>query len=147
VTEGPTLLPRHGEDKRTKEVFALSLERMNPRLRRGFAPAMNRLDEPLSTQRIMTRPVRATVTCPVTVHVRNRYFSLTRQPLFCAGFHGRPPASTKSATESSAIDFWWTEAFFDPSPRCSLTLICSSLIQRLTLAAAFAAAFFMGAFW
>jgi len=46
VTEGPTLLPRHGEDKRTKEVFALSLERMNPRLRRGFAPAMNRLDEP-----------------------------------------------------------------------------------------------------
>gem|GEM_PF-4378777 len=27
---------------------------------------------------------------------------------------------------------------------CSLTLICSSLIQRLTLAAAFAAAFFMG---
>jgi len=103
VTEGPTLLPPHGDDKRTKEVFTLSLERMNPRLRQGFAPAMNRLDGSLSTQRIMTTLVRATVTCPVTVHVRNRYFSLRRQPLFWAGFHGRPPVSTKSTTESLAM--------------------------------------------
>jgi hypothetical protein len=59
VTEGPTLLPRHGEDKRTKEVFALSLERMNPRLRQAFAPAMNRLDGPLSTQRMIALRIAA----------------------------------------------------------------------------------------
>jgi len=46
VTEGPTLLPPHGDDKRTKEVFALSLERMNPYLGRGFPQGMNRLDNP-----------------------------------------------------------------------------------------------------
>jgi len=45
VTEGPTLLPRHRIDKRTKEVFALSLERMNARALRGVAPFMDRLDE------------------------------------------------------------------------------------------------------
>jgi hypothetical protein len=52
VTEAPTLLPPLPQDKRTKEVFALSLERMTVRTGRGFAPVMDRLDEGLSAQRM-----------------------------------------------------------------------------------------------
>jgi hypothetical protein len=48
VTEGPTLLPHAGSDKRTKEVFALYLQRMNARVGRGFARGMDGLDEGLS---------------------------------------------------------------------------------------------------
>jgi hypothetical protein len=52
VTEGPTLLPGNRVDKRTKEVFALSLERMNGLARRGFAPVMDWLDGGSSVQRM-----------------------------------------------------------------------------------------------
>ena len=52
MTEGPTLLPRAGSDKRTKEVFALYLQRMNARMGRGFARGMDGLDGGLSVQRM-----------------------------------------------------------------------------------------------
>ncbi|CAI8732643.1 hypothetical protein EMIT0196P_120186 [Pseudomonas chlororaphis] len=44
MTEGLTLLPAHGSDKRTKEVFALSLERMNAPASRAFARCIDGLD-------------------------------------------------------------------------------------------------------
>jgi len=44
VTEGLTLLPGHGSDKRTKEVFALSLERMSAPTSRAFARCIDGLD-------------------------------------------------------------------------------------------------------
>jgi hypothetical protein len=53
VTEGPTLLPGNRVDKRTKEVFVLSLERMKGLARRGFAPFMDWLDGGLSVQRMV----------------------------------------------------------------------------------------------
>jgi hypothetical protein len=53
VTEGPTLLPGNRVDKRTKEVFVLSLERMNGLAQRGFAPFMDRLDGGSSVQRML----------------------------------------------------------------------------------------------
>jgi hypothetical protein len=53
VTEGLTLLPRDGVDKRTKEVFALSLERMNVHAARGFASIMDRLDRGSSVPRMV----------------------------------------------------------------------------------------------
>jgi len=52
VTEGPTLLPLTGSDKRTKEVFVLYLQRMNARMGRGFARGMDGLDGELSAQRM-----------------------------------------------------------------------------------------------
>ncbi|PQP05758.1 hypothetical protein C5612_03755 [Pseudomonas frederiksbergensis] len=52
MTEGPTLLPLAGSDKRTKEVFALYLQRMNARMGRWFARGMDGLDEGLSAQRM-----------------------------------------------------------------------------------------------
>jgi hypothetical protein len=61
-------------------------------------------------------------------------------------------ANSLKADQWPVIDpFHWRRIsdelkIFDSSPPCSLTLICCSLIQRLALAAAFAAAFFMGAF-
>jgi len=61
VTEDLTLLPRHRIDKRTKEVFALSLERMNARALRGVAPFMDRLDEGSSAPRMA--PFRARHCC------------------------------------------------------------------------------------
>jgi len=48
VTEGLTLLPPNGSDKRTKEVFVLSLERMNGRSGRGLGGAMDWMDGGLS---------------------------------------------------------------------------------------------------
>jgi hypothetical protein len=53
VTEGPTLLPRQQVNKRTKEVFVLSLERMNGLAGRDFAPLMDRLDGGSSVQRMV----------------------------------------------------------------------------------------------
>jgi len=53
VTEGPTLLPGNRVDKRTKEVFVLSLERMNGLAGRGFAPLMDWLDGGSSVQRMV----------------------------------------------------------------------------------------------
>ncbi|KAA0971412.1 hypothetical protein FQ185_15730 [Pseudomonas sp. ANT_H12B] len=52
MTEDPTLLPHVRGDKRTKEVFALYLQRMNGRMGRGFARVMDGLDGGLSTQRM-----------------------------------------------------------------------------------------------
>ena len=52
MTEGPTLLPHVGSDKRTKEVFAVYLQRMNARMGRRFARVMDGLDGGLSTQRM-----------------------------------------------------------------------------------------------
>jgi len=67
VTEGVTLLPGIGVDKRTKEVFAVSLERM--------------------TGAIVGAGKILTVARPATVHVRNRSFSVVGPGLFWAGFH------------------------------------------------------------
>jgi hypothetical protein len=53
VTEGLTLLPGNRVDKRTKEVFVLSLERMNGLERRSFAPFMDRLDGRSSVPRMV----------------------------------------------------------------------------------------------
>jgi hypothetical protein len=64
VTEGPTLLPPTRVDKRTKEVFALSLERMNARTLRGLAPVMHQLDERQSAQRMMATPGSALLHAP-----------------------------------------------------------------------------------
>jgi len=50
VTEAPTLLPLAGSDKRTKEVFAMYLQRMKARTGRGFARGMDGLDGGLSVQ-------------------------------------------------------------------------------------------------
>ena len=108
MTEGLTLLPRAGSDKRTKEVFALYLQRMNGRTGRGLARGMDGLDGGLSTERMTRIGARSvavatkagdswlagTVTCPVTVHVTNRYFSFAFKPLFLPGFHGQPAQST-----------------------------------------------------
>ena len=44
MTEGHTLLPPPGGDKRTKEVFAVSLERMNGLAAHGIAPGMDAVD-------------------------------------------------------------------------------------------------------
>ncbi|KAA0997046.1 hypothetical protein FQ192_04545 [Pseudomonas sp. ANT_J12] len=95
MTEGPTLLPHARSDKRTKEVFALYLQRMNARMARGFARGMDGLDGGLSGEWMdALARCTATVTCPVTVHVWNRYFSFAFKPLFLPGFHGQPPQST-----------------------------------------------------
>jgi hypothetical protein len=55
VTEGHTLLPQVGSDKRTKEVFAMYLQRMNARMGRRFARVMDGLDGGLSSQRMACR--------------------------------------------------------------------------------------------
>jgi hypothetical protein len=83
--------------------------------------------------------VAATVVEAVTVIVPNRYFSFGDKDLSLPGFHGKPPESPLQVRQNP--DELKPFQFIAP---CSLTLICSSLIQRLTLAAAFAAAFFMG---
>jgi len=76
--KAPTLLLPAGSDKRTKEVFVVSLQRMNARTRQGFAPGMGRLDEGLSIKPM----IRATVADGVTVHVLKRYFSFAKKDLF-----------------------------------------------------------------
>jgi hypothetical protein len=48
VTEGPTLLPAIRSDKRTKEVFVLSPERMTGRSGLGIGGGMDEMDEGLS---------------------------------------------------------------------------------------------------
>jgi len=50
VTEGLTLLPRIRSDKRTKEGFALSLERMTSRSGRGAGSPMDWVDGGLSEE-------------------------------------------------------------------------------------------------
>jgi hypothetical protein len=59
VTEGPTLLPVAAVDKRTKEVFALSLERMNGLARRGLERFMGWLDGASSAPFMGTSLLRA----------------------------------------------------------------------------------------
>jgi len=59
VTEGPTLLPGEAVDKRTKEVFALSLERMNVLAGRGLKRFMDWLDGPSSAPCMGTQLLRA----------------------------------------------------------------------------------------
>ncbi|CAN1598014.1 protein of unknown function [Pseudomonas mediterranea] len=53
-----TLLPPVTVDKRTKEVFTLSLERISARTRQGFAHAMDGLDSGPSVQRMFGAPFR-----------------------------------------------------------------------------------------
>jgi hypothetical protein len=113
VTEDPTLLPPLQQDKRTKEVFALSLERMNARSGRGFAPAMDRLDVEVSAQR-MTPAVHRFVTRAVTVHVWNRYFSYKLETVFLARFHGIcriAPAKGRRAARALADRFQMNRKF------------------------------------
>jgi hypothetical protein len=129
---------------------------MNGLTGRGFAPGMDGLDGGLSAERMAggwlraaaTRDVvRRTIAQTATVHVANRYFSFGLKTLFLPGFHGAQPGSAKRWCVMSPRH--WRQnpdesTLYRLIALCSLTLICSSLIQRLTLAAAFAAAFFMG---
>lgn len=92
--------------------------------------------------------VAATVVEVVTVIVPNRYFSFGDKHLFLPGVQGNGGAES---TEYRGVTLPPDERQnpdelkpFQLIVPCSLTLICSSWIQRLTLAAAFAAAFFMG---
>jgi len=55
VTEGHTLLLHDGGDKRTKEVFVVSLQRMNGCTRRGSARDMDDLDGGSSAQGMAQR--------------------------------------------------------------------------------------------
>ena len=50
MTEGPTLLPPLRSDKRTKEVFVLSLESMKGFAGRTLDRAMHGMDEGLSEE-------------------------------------------------------------------------------------------------
>jgi hypothetical protein len=76
----------------------------------------------------------------------NRYFSFGLKALFLPGFHGnqaeKQEAMASVPSTPLVTDFRGVEGFRLIAP-CSLTLIYCSLINRLTLAAAFAAAFFM----
>ncbi|ALI02419.1 hypothetical protein C1Y08_12890 [Pseudomonas sp. FW306-02-F02-AA] len=89
----------------------------------------------------------ATVADAVTVIVSNRYFSFGDKDLSLPGFQGNGAESTKYRGVIFPPHQQQNPGDLNPFQLidpCSLTLICSSLIQRLTLAAAFAAAFFMG---
>ena len=92
MTEGPTLLPGNRVDKRTKEVFAVSLQRVNARSWRGFAPGMDWLDEGLSIKPM----IRPTVADDVTVHVANRYFSFGDKDLSFIRSRGKLPRQPNS---------------------------------------------------
>lgn len=111
----------------------MSLQRVNALSWRGFAPGMDWLDGGASIKPM----IRPTVADDVTVHVANRYFSFGDKDLSFIGGRGKLPRQPISMGCTLIVQF---------VSRCSLTLICSSLIQRLTLAAACAAAFFMEKF-
>jgi len=55
VTEGPTLLPAIRSDKRTKEVFVVSLERINPGSSVGIGGAIDAVDGAPSSEWIPPR--------------------------------------------------------------------------------------------
>ena len=59
MTEGPTLLPAIRSDKRTKEVFVLSLERMSAGSSAGIGRPIDVVDEGLSREWITPRPCRS----------------------------------------------------------------------------------------
>ena len=87
-----------------------------------------------------------TVAQAATLHVRIRYFSFADKALLLPGSQGNSlDASNDACVQSTSLSsrFQMNRVFRFIAP-CTQTLICSSLIQRLTLAAAFAAAFFMG---
>ena len=65
----------------------MSLQRVNARSWRGFAPGMDWLDEGLSIKPMIDR----TVADDVTVHVANRYFSFGKKDLFCVRGRGKLP--------------------------------------------------------
>ena len=90
MTEGPTLLPRIRSDKRTKEGFVLSLERITGRSGLSLGEGMDRVDGGLSRKWMATW---ATVAISVTVLVLNSYYSFCYKRLFLPGFQGKPPAS------------------------------------------------------
>jgi hypothetical protein len=97
VTEDPTLLPGNLVDKRSKEVFALSLERMNARTRRGFAQLMSELDGGSSMQRMAHIGSRdccmpRNSACPESV------FFLRAHDLILNALSRQPPKSAKPAT-------------------------------------------------
>ncbi|CAD0264355.1 hypothetical protein DENIT_20247 [Pseudomonas veronii] len=95
MTEGPTLLPPFGSDKRTKEVFVLSPERINAALARlcagACAPWMAGYQAGGWRQGV-------TVVISVTVLVLKRYYSFCYNPLFLPGFQGKRPAPTFGRT-------------------------------------------------
>ena len=72
MTEGPTLLPRIRSDKRTKEGFVLSLERITGRSGLGLGGGIDRVDGGLSGAWMASVVTVAVLT---TVHVVNRYYS------------------------------------------------------------------------
>ncbi|QAX83425.1 hypothetical protein C2E19_06035 [Pseudomonas sp. DTU12.3] len=104
MTEGPTLLPGEQVDKRTKEVFALSLERMNARTARGVARAMDRLDGRSSAQcMVRNRPPDCCMprnsACPESL------FFLQPQALILNGLSRNTSQSTMPATLSQRSDW------------------------------------------
>ena len=94
MTEGLTLLPQAWGDKRTKEVFAMYLQRMTGHMERAIARGIDRLDVKASVEFMDYAAGDRTVTQPVTVHVGNRCFSFAGKDLFLPGFHGLQPGST-----------------------------------------------------
>lgn len=104
MTEGPTLLPGDRVDKRTKEVFVLSLERMNALAKRAFARAMDWLDGGSSVPRM--KPVgRDDCYMPRNSACQRSVFFLQAQHLILSALSGNTPKSTKPATLSHGSDW------------------------------------------
>ncbi len=85
MTEGPTLLSPDKGDKRTKEVFAVSLQRISGLHPQGLARGMHGVDGAVSGA-WMCRA--GTVADAATVHVGNRYFWFGNKALLWPGIQG-----------------------------------------------------------
>jgi hypothetical protein len=105
VTEGPTLLLPVRSDKRTKEGFVLSLERITGRSGLGLGAGMDRVDGGLSGAWMASLETVAFLT---TVHVVKRYYSSCYKRLFLPGFQGKRPASPTGRKAR----LQWIDAYF-----------------------------------
>jgi hypothetical protein len=114
---------------------------------RRFARVMDGLDGGLSTQRMACgRGLSALLLMLQQFMSRIAIFPFGSRPYSCRAFTANSRKARSNGGGQSTpwvTDFRGVEDFRLIAP-CSLTLIYCSLINRLTLAAAFAAAFFMG---
>lgn len=102
-----TLLPAGAGDKRTKEVFALSLERITALVGQGFASTMDALDDGSSAPPILIS-MGSTIAPDATVHVRIRTVSRRAQSLCWPGLQGNGPATSAMASLTpGAPSFGW----------------------------------------
>ena len=113
MTEGPTLLPASRSDKRTKEVFVVSLERISAGSSVGIGGAMDAVDGAPSREWIPPPGRGATVVVLVTVLVLNQCFSFCYNGLFLPGFQGKPPASRKPVLDGLKLIFSLLTVFTD----------------------------------